>query len=143
MKKLLSMILVLGLLFSNSGFGDDNRYKDYKSKLSSASTDQKFEIIKEISFALNFENDVISSCVSYIRMWKETKGEICKKAFKRLKGIRNLMDIVSSSEYTSSFMEISKKIDSFKLNKLMNETTKYSSALGENLSKLSFLVKNL
>ena len=142
MKKLLA-IVVLGLLWSGNAFSDDNRYNDYKSKLSSASTDQKFAIIKEISFALEFENDVISSCVSYIKMWKETKGEMCEKAFKRLKGVVNLLDILSSTEYKSSFIEISKKIDKFKLNQLMNETEKNSSALNENLSKLSFLVKNL
>ena len=66
MKKLLA-IVVLGFLWSGNAFSDDNRYNDYKSKLSSASTDQKFAIIKEISFALEFENDVISSCVSYIK----------------------------------------------------------------------------
>ena len=142
MKKLLA-IVVLGLLFSGNAFSDDNRYKDYKSKLSSASTDQKFAIIKEISFALEFENNVISSCVSYIKMWKETKGEMCEKAFNRLKGIMNLREIMVSSEYKSSFIEISKKIDKFKLNQLMNETEKNSSALNENLSKLSFLIKNL
>ena len=142
MKKLLA-IVVLGLLWSGNAFSDDNRYNDYKSKLSSASTDQKFAIIKEISFALEFENNVISSCVSYIKMWKETKGEMCEKAFKRLKGVVNLLDILSSTEYKSSFIEISKKIDKFKLNQLMNETEKNSSALNENLSKLSFLVKNL
>ena len=142
MKKLLA-IVVLSLLWSGNAFSDDNRYNDYKSKLSSASTDQKFAIIKEISFALEFENDVISSCVSYIKMWKETKGEMCEKAFKRLKGVVNLLDILSSTEYKSSFIEISKKIDKFKLNQLMNETEKNSSALNENLSKLSFLVKNL
>ena len=142
MKKLLG-IVVLGLLLSGNAFSDDNRYNDYKSKLSSASTDQKFAIIKEISFALEFENNVISSCVSYIKMWKETKGEMCEKAFKRLKGVVNLLDILSSTEYKSSFIEISKKIDKFKLNQLMNETEKNSSALNENLSKLSFLVKNL
>ena len=142
MKKLLA-IVVLGFLWSGNAFSDDNRYNDYKSKLSSASTDQKFAIIKEISFALEFENDVISSCVSYIKMWKETKGEMCEKAFKRLKGVVNLLDILSSTEYKSSFIEISKKIDKFKLNQLMNETEKNSSALNENLSKLSFLVKNL
>ena len=142
MKKLLA-IVVLGFLWSGNAFSDDNRYNDYKSKLSSASTDQKFAIIKEISFALEFENDVISSCVSYIKMWKETKGEMCEKAFKRLKGIMNLREIMVSSEYKSSFIEISKKIDKFKLNQLMNETEKNSSALNENLSKLSFLIKNL
>ena len=142
MKKLLA-IVVLGFLWSGNAFSDDNRYNDYKSKLSSASTDQKFAIIKEISFALEFENDVISSCVSYIKMWKETKGEMCEKAFKRLKGVVNLLDILSSTEYKSSFIEISKKIDKFKLNQLMNETKKNSSALNENLSKLSFLIKNL
>ena len=142
MKKLLA-IVVLGFLWSGNAFSDDNRYNDYKSKLSSASTDQKFAIIKEISFALEFENDVISSCVSYIKMWKETKGEMCEKAFKRLKGVVNLLDILSSTEYKSSFIEISKKIDKLKLNQLMNETEKNSSALNENLSKLSFLIKNL
>jgi hypothetical protein len=142
MKKLFA-IIILSLLFINSAFGDDNRYKDYKSKLLSASSDQKFAIIKEISFALEFENDVISSCVSYIKMRKETKGEMCEKAFKRLKGVVNLLDIISSTEYKSSFIEISKKIDKFKLNQLMNETEKNNSALNENLSKLSFLVKNL
>jgi len=123
MKKLL-VIIVLGLLWSGNAFGDDNRYKDYKSKLSSSSTEQKFAILKEISFALDFENDIISSCVGYIKMWKETKGEMCEKALKRLNGITNLMNILGSSEYKSSFIEVSKKIDKFKLNQLMNETEK-------------------
>ena len=142
MKKLF-VTLFLSLLLIGNSFSDENRYKDYKPKLSAASTDQKFAILKEISFALEFEDDVISSCVGYIKMWKETKGEMCEKAFNRLKGIMNLREIMVSSEYKSSFIEISKKIDKFKLNQLMNETEKNSSALNENLSKLSFLIKNL
>ena len=69
-------------------------------------------------------------------MWKETKGEMCEKAFKRLKGVVNLLDILSSTEYKSSFIEISKKIDKFKLNQLMNETEKNSSQV--KISKLIF-----
>ena len=69
MKKLLG-IVVLGLLLSGNAFSNDNRYKDYKAKLSAGSSEEKFTILKEISFALEFENDVISSCVGYIKMWK-------------------------------------------------------------------------
>ena len=142
MKKLLA-IVVLGLLWSGNAFSDDNRYNDYKSKLSSASTDQKFAIIKEISFALEFENDVISSCVSYIKMWKETKGEMCEKAFQRFQGIINLMDLLASNEYKSSIMETSKKIDKFKFDNLIKETERNSSSLSDNIAKLTFLMKNL
>lgn len=142
MKKLLG-IIILSLLFSGNAFSDDNRYKDYKLKLSASSTEQKFTILKEISFALEFENDVISSCVSYIKMWKETKGEICVKAFERLKGILNLMDVLGSTEYKSSFIEVSNKIDKFKLKQLQNETENGSNSLTDNLSKLNFLVQNL
>ena len=142
MRKLLT-ITVLGLFLANNAFSDDNRYKDYKSKLSAATVEQKFAILKEISFALDFENDVISSCVGYIKMWKETKGEMCDKAFKRLKGIMNLLDLFSSSEYKSSFIEVSKKIDKFKLDQLMKETEKNSSSLNDSLAKLNFLIKNL
>ena len=141
-KKLLA-IVVLGLLLASNAFSDDNRYKDYKSKLSVASVEQKFAILKEISFALDFENDVISSCVGYIKMWKETKGEMCEKAFKRLNGIKNLVNILRSSEYKSSFIEVSKKVDKLKLIKLQNETKKNSSSLTDSLTKLNFLVKNL
>ena len=142
MKKLLG-IVVLGLLLSSNAFSNENRYNDYKSKLSVASTEQKFAILKEISFALEFENDVISSCVGYIKMWKETKGEMCKKAFERLNGIMNLMDVLGSSEYKSSFIEVSSKINKLKLNQLQNETEKNSSSLADNLTKLNFLVQNL
>lgn len=142
MKKLLG-IIILSLLFSGNAISNDNRYKDYKLKLSASSTEQKFTILKEISFALEFENDVISSCVSYIKMWKETKGEICVKAFERLKGILNLMDVLGSTEYKSSFIEVSNKIDKFKLKQLQNETENGSNSLTDNLSKLNFLVQNL
>ena len=142
MKKLF-VTLFLSLLLIGNSFSDENRYKDYKPKLSAASTDQKFAILKEISFALEFEDDVISSCVGYIKMWKETKGEMCEKAFKRLNGVMNLMNILGSSEYKSSFIEVSKKIDKLKLNKLQNETEKNSSSLTDSLTKLNFLVKNL
>ena len=98
---------------------------------------------KEISFALEFENDILSSCVSYIKMWKEIKGEMCERAFERINGIKNLLDVQASSEYKSSFKEISKKIDEYKLNKLMNETSKNNSALTDTFSKLNFLLKNL
>ena len=141
-KKLLA-ITVLGLLLANNSFGDDNRYKDYKSKLSLASTEQKFIILKEISFALGFENDFISSCVIYIKIQKKIKGQTCEKAFKRLNGVMNLLNIISSTEYKNSFKEVAQKINKFKLNQLMNETEKNSSALSANLSKLNFLVKNL
>ena len=142
MKKLLG-IIILSLLFSGNAISNDNRYKDYKLKLSASSIEQKFTILKEISFALEFENDVISSCVSYIKMWKETKGEICVKAFERLKGILNLMDVLGSTEYKSSFIEVSNKIDKFKLKQLQNETENGSNSLTDNLSKLNFLVQNL
>ena len=142
MKKLLG-IVVLGLLLSSNAFSNENRYNDYKSKLSVASTEQKFAILKEISFALEFENDVISSCVGYIKMWKETKGEMCKKAFERLNGTMNLIDVLGSSEYKSSFIEVSSKINKLKLNQLQNETEKNSSSLADNLTKLNFLVQNL
>ena len=142
MKKLLG-IIILSLLFSGNAFSDDNRYKDYKLKLSASSTEQKFTILKEISFALEFENDVISSCVSYIKMWKETKGEMCKKAIERLNGIMNLMGVLGSSEYKSSFIEVSNKIDKFKLKQLQDETENNSSSLTDSLSKLNFLIQNL
>ena len=142
MKKLL-VILFLSLFLISNSYGDENRYSDYKSKLSIASSDEKFEILKEISFALEFENDILSSCVSYIKMWKEIKGETCERAFKRIGGIKNLLDVQVSSEYKSSFKEISKKIDEYKLNKLMNETFKNNSALTDTFSKLNFLLKNL
>ena len=142
MKKLLG-IVVLSLLLSGNAFSDDNRYKDYKLKLSASSTEQKFTILKEISFALEFENDVISSCVSYIKMWKETKGEMCKKAIERLNGIMNLMGVLGSSEYKSSFIEVSNKIDKFKLKQLQDETENNSSSLTNSLSKLNFLIQNL
>ena len=142
MKKLLG-IVVLGFLLSGNAFSDDNRYKDYKLKLSASSTEQKFTILKEISFALEFENDVISSCVSYIKMWKETKGEMCKKAIERLNGIMNLMGVLGSSEYKSSFIEVSNKIDKFKLKQLQDETENNSSSLTDSLSKLNFLIQNL
>ena len=142
MKKLLG-IVVLGLLLSGNAFSNDNRYKDYKAKLSAGSSEAKFTILKEISFALEFENDVISSCVGYIKMWKETNGEMCKKAFERLNGIMNLMDILGSSEYKISFMQVSNKIDQLKLKQLQNETENNSSSLTDSLSKLNFLVQNL
>ena len=142
MKKLLG-IIVLGLLLSGNAFSNDNRYKDYNAKLSTGSTEQKFMILKEISFALEFENDVISSCVSYIKMWKETKGEMCKKAFERLNGIMNLMGVLGSSEYKISFMQVSNKIDQLKLKQLQDETENNSSSLTDSLSKLNFLVQNL
>ena len=84
MKKLFVTLFLSLLLISNS-FSDENRYKDYKPKLSAASTDQKFAILKEISFALEFEDDVISSCVGYIKMWKETNEKCVKKHFKDFK----------------------------------------------------------
>ena len=142
MKKLLG-IVVICFLWTNISFSDENRYNDYKSKLSSASTEQKFVILKEISFALEFENDVISSCVGYIKMWKDIKGEICKKAIERLNGIMNLLGVLGSSEYKSSFIEVYNKIDKVKLNKLQNETEKNNSSLSDNLAKLNFLVQNL
>ena len=142
MKKLLG-IVVLGLLLSGNAFSNDNRYKDYKAKLSAGSSEEKFMILKEISFALEFENDVISSCVGYIKMWKETKGEMCKKAFERFNGIMNLMDVLGSSEYKISFTEVSNKIDQLKLKQLQNETENNSSSLTDSLSKLNFLVQNL
>ena len=142
MKKLF-VILFLSLLLISNSYGNENRYSDYKSKLSIASSDEKFEILKEISFALEFENDILSSCVSYIKMWKEIKGETCERAFKRIGGIKNLLDVQVSSEYKSSFKEISKKIDEYKLNKLMNETSKNNSALTDTFTKLNFLIKNL
>ena len=108
MKKLLA-IMVLGLLLSGNAFSDDNRYKDYKSKLSTASVQQKFAILKEISFALDFENEVISSCVGYIKMWKETKGEMCEKAFKRLNGIMNLMNILPYHQLYITFQPLAKR----------------------------------
>ena len=85
------------------------------------------DILSHFTCNFDFENEVISSCVGYIKMWKETKGEMCEKAFKRLNGIMNLMNILGSSEYKSSFIEVSKKIDKLKLNKLQNETEKNSS----------------
>ena len=142
MKKLLG-IVVLGLLLSGNAFSNDNRYIDYNAKLSTGSSEEKFTILKEISFALEFENDVISSCVGYIKMWKETKGEMCKKAFERLNGIMNLMDVLGSSEYKISFMEVSYKIDQLKFKQLQNETENNSNSLTDNLSKLNFLVQNL
>ncbi len=142
MKKLLG-IVVICFLWTTISFSDENRYNDYKSKLSSASTEQKFVILKEISFALEFENDVISSCVGYIKMWKDIKGEICKKAIERLNGIMNLLGVLGSSEYKSSFIEVYNKIDKVKLNKLQNETEKNNSSLSDNLAKLNFLVQNL
>ena len=142
MKKLLG-IVVLGLLLSGNAFSNDNRYIDYNAKLSTGSSEEKFTILKEISFALEFENDVISSCVSYIKMWKETKGEMCKKAFERLNGIMNLMGVLGSSEYKSSFIEVSNKIDKFKLKQLQDETENNSSSLTDSLSKLNFLIQNL
>tara|TARA_B100001564_G_C20156743_1_gene453502 strand:+ start:7 stop:435 length:429 start_codon:yes stop_codon:yes gene_type:complete len=142
MKKLLG-IVVLGLLLSGNAFSNDNRYKDYNEKLSAATSEQKFRILKEISFALEFENDVISSCVGYIKMWKETKGEMCKKAFERLNGIMNLMNLLGSSEYKSSFKDVSNKIDKLKVKQLQNETENNSSSLTDSLSKLNFLVQNL
>ena len=71
-------LIIFLFLISTTGnsYSNDERYKDYKSKLSAASTDQKYLILKEINFALDFENDVISSCVGYIKMWKETKGKM-------------------------------------------------------------------
>tara|TARA_B100001057_G_C22437178_1_gene789695 strand:- start:253 stop:681 length:429 start_codon:yes stop_codon:yes gene_type:complete len=142
MKKLLG-IVVIYFLWTTISFSDENRYNDYKSKLSSASTEQKFVILKEISFALEFENDVISSCVGYIKLWKDIKGEICKKAIERLNGIMNLLGVLGSSEYKSSFIEVYNKIDKVKLNKLQNETEKNNSSLSDNLAKLNFLVQNL
>ena len=142
MKKLLG-IVVIYFLWTSISFSDENRYNDYKSKLSSASTEQKFVILKEISFALEFENDVISSCVGYIKLWKDIKGEICKKAIERLNGIMNLLGVLGSSEYKSSFIEVYNKIDKVKLNKLQNETEKNNSSLSDNLAKLNFLVQNL
>ena len=142
MKKILE-IVVLGLLLSGNAFSNDNRYKDYNEKLSAATSEQKFRILKEISFALEFENDVISSCVGYIKMWKETKGEMCKKAFERLNGIMNLMNLLGSSEYKSSFKDVSNKIDKLKVKQLQNETENNSSSLTDSLSKLNFLVQNL
>ncbi len=142
MKKLLG-IVVIYFICTTISFSDENRYNDYKSKLSSASTEQKFVILKEISFALEFENDVISSCVGYIKLWKDIKGEICKKAIERLNGIMNLLGVLGSSEYKSSFIEVYKKIDKVKLNKLQNETEKNNSSLSDNLAKLNFLVQNL
>ena len=142
MKKLF-VTLFLSLFLIGNSFSDENRYKDYKPKLSAASTDQKFAILKEISFALEFEDDVISSCVGYIKMWKETKGEMCEKAFQRFQGIINLMDLLASNEYKSSIMETSKKIDKFKFDKLIKETERNSSSLSDNIAKLTFLMKNL
>ena len=135
--------MVLGLLISGNAFSNDNRYKDYKAKLSAGSFEQKFKILKEISFALEFENDVISSCVGYIKLWKDIKGEICKKAIERLNGIMNLLGVLGSSEHKSSFIEVYNKIDKVKLNKLQNETEKNNSSLSDNLAKLNFLVQNL
>ena len=142
MKKLLGIVFIY-FLWTTISFSDENRYNDYKSKLSSASTEQKFVILKEISFALEFENDVISSCVGYIKLWKDIKGEICKKAIERLNGIMNLLGVLGSSEYKSSFIEVYNKIDKVKLNKLQNETEKNNSSLSDNLAKLNFLVQNL
>ena len=138
-------LIIFLFLISTTGnsYGNEERYKDYKSKLSAASTDQKYLILKEINFALDFENDVISSCVGYIKMWKETKGKMCNKAFKRLKGIMNLMSILGSSEYKSSYTEVAKKVHNLKLDQLMKETEKNSIALTESLAKLNFLIKNL
>lgn len=138
-------LIIFLFLISTTGnsYSNDERYKDYKSKLSAASTDQKYLILKEINFALDFENDVISSCVGYIKMWKETKGKMCSKAFNRLKGITNLMAVLSSNEFKSSFREVAKKVNKLKLDQLMKETEKNSTALLDNISKLNFLIRNL
>ena len=56
-------LIIFLFLISTTGnsYSNDQRYKNYKSKLSAASIDQKYLILKEINFALDFENDVISS----------------------------------------------------------------------------------
>ena len=142
MKKIIIIFLSI-FLFFNYAQSDDLRYIDYKSKLLNVSVDQKYKILKEISFALEFENDIISSCVSYIKMWKEIKGEMCEKALGRMKGMMNLMDILQSEEYRNSFKEVFTKIDNYKVDKLMKETENNTENLTDNISKLTFLIKNL
>ena len=142
MKKIIIIFLSI-FLFFNYAQSDDLRYTDYKSKLLNVSVDKKYKILKEISFALEFENDIISSCVSYIKMWKEIKSEMCEKALSRMKGMMNLMDILQSEEYRNSFKEVFTKIDNYKVDKLMKETENNTENLTDNISKLTFLIKNL
>tara|TARA_B100000941_G_C28109707_1_gene352631 strand:+ start:64 stop:492 length:429 start_codon:yes stop_codon:yes gene_type:complete len=142
MKKIIIIFLSI-FLFFNYAQSDDLRYTDYKSKLLNVSVDKKYKILKEISFALEFENDIISSCVSYIKMWKEIKSEMCEKALGRMKGMMNLMDILQSEEYRNSFKEVFTKIDNYKVDKLMKETENNTENLTDNISKLTFLIKNL
>ena len=77
-----------------------------------------------------------------LRCGKRPKAR-CSKAFKRLKGITNLMAVLGSNEFKSSFREVAKKVNKLKLDQLMKETEKNSTALLDNITKLNFLIRNL
>ena len=59
------------------------------------------------------------------------------------KKFEQFSDFLKPSDYTQNKNKDNKKIDEYKLNKLMNETSKNNSALTDTFSKLNFLLKNL
>jgi len=150
MKKLFSMILVLGLLLSGNAFAKD-LYTDLITKSKTGKGDIIIEVFSEMNFAFELEISFLEDCLKELKVLKKINGEKCSKMDSRREGMRKLWDIPSEPNFDKEMLKIVKEVDSGKrsktekkkIEKLMNESNRLKDLFNEKFLKIVFIMENL
>jgi len=150
MKKLFSMILVLGLLLSGNAFAKD-LYTDLITKSKTGKGDIIIEVFSEMNFAFELEISFLEDCLKELKVLKKINGEKCSKMDSRREGMRKLWDIPSEPNFDKEMFKIVKEVDSGKrsktekkkIEKLMNESNRLKDLFNEKFLKIVFIMENL
>jgi len=149
MKKLLG-IIVLGLLLSGNAYAED-RYIDLIIKSKTGKGDVIIEVFSEVNFAFELEISFMEDCLKELKVLKKINGEKCSKMDSRMEGISKLWEIQSEPNFNKEMLKIVKEVDSgkrsktekIKIQKMMNDGSRYQDIMNERFKNITFLIENL
>ena len=150
MKKLFSSILVLGLLLGGNAYAED-RYVDLIIKSKTGKGDVIIEVWSEVNFAFELEISFLEDCLNELKILKKIDGEKCSKLDSRQEGVKKLWNIQSEPNFKKEMLKIVKEVDNgkrsktekIKIQKLMNESSRYHDIMIEKFKNITFIMENL